>query len=243
MNTVETVKQIEQDFIEQNWPFADVTFPEQQLLEELPWNTFEGKLRFISAFCTFDYNRNADQLVDNLIELWEVEPHYFEPGAVPSVEQEDELAEVFEVIGFRYPSRDAHAWCANNEIIRNSYNSGWTELLLTAGCDAIDLIDQLKEDDFLCLKGVKIAPMYARFINDNVCELSNLWELDIPVDTHIRSLSHKLFAEGINDDVIRNEWRGLAIEEDISRQVVDGALWQIGNNWDDWGNEYWENVT
>jgi len=243
MKITQTIQTIERDFEEQRGPFSDVTFPEERLLEEIPYSTLEGNLRILSAFCTFDYNRDANQLVDNLIELWETDPYKFEPGSVPLVEYEDELAEIFSEIGFRYPSRDAHAWCKNNAIIRDEYNGGWTELLLETGCDAEALVERLSDDDFLCLKGVKIAPMYARIIDDFVCDLEGVWALDIPVDTHIRRLSHDLFGDDLSDDRIREEWRGLAIETDISREIVDGALWHIGNKWDEWGEDYWQDVT
>jgi N-glycosylase/DNA lyase len=116
----------------------------------------------------------------------------------------------------------------------------------------VRLVNRLEADDFNCLKGVKIAPMYARIIDDEVCDLHNIWELDIPVDTHIRRLSRDLFnseneffrvGKEVNDDEIRFVWRELAKEHDISRHIVDGGLWLIGNNWDSWGKEYWEEIT
>lgn len=243
MNTTQAIRTIEEDFENGAGPFSDVTFPEERLLDEIPHTTKEGKLRVISAFATFDYNRDANQLVDNLIELYETDPYKFKPSSVPLVEYEDELAEIFSEIGFRYPSRDAHAWCKNSAIICEQYNGRWTELLLETGCDAPTLVERLSDDDFNCLKGVKIAPMYARIIDDEVCDLSGVWDLDIPVDTHIRKLSHDLFSDDLSDDMIREEWRGLAIETDISRHVVDGALWHIGNQWDNWGEDYWTEVT
>lgn len=44
----------------------------------------------------------------------------------------------------------------------------------------------------------------------------------------------------MSDDEIREKWREVRHSMDnISLHVVDGALWQIGNNW---GEQYWKNI-
>ncbi len=240
MNTTEMIRQIERDFKQCNGPFESIEFPEQRLLDELPHATMEDRARLVSAFCTFDYNRNANQLVDNLIEFHDQAEILFDAYYSPT---EDEIHGFFEDIGFRYPNRDARAWSRNCEILQDEYNSQWTELLLSVSADATSLVERLRDDDFLYLKGDKIAPMYARIIDDEVAPLTNVWDLEIPVDTHIARLSRDLFDEpDMSHDLIRQEWRGLAIEADINRQVVDGALWMIGNNWEDWGKQYWNSL-
>lgn len=245
--TLATIARIQQDFEEQTGPFADVEFPEERLLRELPHHMKEGKMRIISMFATFDYNRDANRLVDNIIELWDRDPYKFTPSSVPLVECENELEEILADIGFRYPSRDAHAWCKNNSIICSEYSGAWTDFLLETRLDAEALVERLNEDDFNCLKGRKIAPMYARIINDEVVELDNLWKLDIPVDVHVRRLSTDLFArfegDDSTDDEIRKIWRLYGQREGVKRHVVDGALWFIGNQWNEWGEEYWNKVT
>lgn len=243
MKTTEIIRQIERDFKKQNGPFMSVEFPEQRLLDELPHTTMEDRARLVSAFCTFDYNRNANQLVDNLIELHDQAEILFDAYYSPT---EDELSGFFEDIGFRYPNRDSRAWSRNCEILQDEYNSQWTELLLSVSADAPSLVERLRDDDFLYLKGSKIAPMYARIIDDEVAPLSDVWDLEIPVDTHIRRLSKDLFSlspgDDTTDDEIREIWRRYAMKKDIDRHVVDGGLWQIGNNWDDWGKDYWERL-
>lgn len=250
MATLDKIEQIEQDFTEQNEPFDDVEFPEERLIREIkvlagdtdePISlSMEDRLRLVSAFSTFDYNRDANQLVDNLLVLQKQHSEFYDAWNVNSA---GELEAIFEEIGFRYPSRDATAWAKNCRILRQQYHGRWHELLLDTGLDAPSLIERLEDDDFNCLKGVKIGPMYARIINDEVAALDQLWELDIPVDTHIRRLSKDLFGEeDATDDEIRDMWRFYGLQNDISRHLVDGALWHIGNKWDDWGEEYWENL-
>ena len=237
MDTIKAVTQIQHDFKNQQPPFDGIEFPEKRLLDELLLDGREDKLRAISLFATLDYNRNANQLVDKILEICDT--NLLNPSYVAA--NQDRVAEVFEDISFRYSNRDANGWYTNCQIIADKYNGKWIELLLDTGLDAPRLVKQLNDDGFLYLKGKKIAPMYARIINDEVAPMDDVWELDIPVDTHIRRLSQDLFDSGedMSDDMIRNEWRGLAIETDISRHIVDGALWQIGNNWESWGKEYW----
>lgn len=239
----EKLERLERDFEQGNGPFSDVQFPEERLLKKLTLDTAEDKLRAISLFSTLDYNRDANQLVDNLIELHERKPHWFDAWHIGHGAIDDGLIEdVFEEIGFRYPSRDANGWETNCTILLDNYSGKWHELLLDTGCNGPNLVERLNEDGFLYMKGIKIAPMYARIINDEVAPLSDLWKLEIPVDTHIRRLSKDLFAADISDDTIRREWRGLAEAADIERHIVDGALWHIGNKWDKWGEEYWNKV-
>lgn len=250
MDVIETIDQIETDFTEGNGPFEDITFPEERLIEELKVQSgrSDEPIHFsaeeiasaVSMFAMFDYNRDANQLVDNLLELHDEKPNWFDAYSVPTSEKAAELE--FEEIGFRYPNRDAHAFVENNRILREKYSGNWTELILESGCNATDLVEQLREDGFLYVKGAKIAPMYARIISEHVAELDELWLLEIPVDTHIARLTQDLTDAEMGNDEIRAWWGTVGARNDISRHVVDGALWQIGNNWDQWGKEYWERV-
>jgi len=251
MDALNAIEQIEQDFDERNEPFDDVVFPEERLLHEASVSagtndeplvlSHEDTLRLVSMFSTFDYNRNANQLVDKILELQEREPKVFDAWKVPRLP----LDTLFDAVSLRYPNRDANAWSTNCRILREQYHGRWHELLLDTGLDAVTLVEQVRDDDFNCLTGVKIAPMYARIVSQEVAELDRLWDLDVAVDTHIRQLSKKLFEgadEDLSDDEIRDRWYFYAVQNDISRHVVDGALWQIGNNWDSWGQQYWEQL-
>jgi len=251
MDALNAIEQIEQDFDERNEPFDDVVFPEERLLHEASVNagtndeplalSHEDTLRLVSMFSTFDYNRNANQLVDKILKLQEREPKVFDAWKVPRLS----LDTLFDAVSLRYPNRDANAWRTNCRILREQYHGRWHELLLDTGLDAVTLIEQVRDDDFNCLTGVKIAPMYARIVSQEVAELDRLWDLDVAVDIHIRQLSKKLFEgadEDLSDDEIRDRWYFYAVQNDISRHVVDGALWQIGNNWDSWGQQYWEQL-
>jgi hypothetical protein len=251
MNALNAIEQIEQDFDERNEPFDDVVFPEERLLHEASVGagnsdkpldlSDEDTLRLVSMFSTFDYNRDANQLVDKILALQEREPKVFDAWKVPRLP----LDKLFDAVSLRYPNRDANAWSTNCRILREQYHGRWHELLLDTGLDAVTLVEQVRDDDFNCLTGDKIAPMYARIVSQEVAELDRLWDLDIAVDTHVRKLSKKLFEaedEDLSDDDIRDRWYFYAVQNDISRHVVDGGMWQVGNNWDQWGEQYWEQL-
>jgi hypothetical protein len=242
MEPIDAIKQINKDFTEQNEPFDTIQFPEERLLESVPNETMEDRLCLISMFATFDYNRDANQLVDNIIELRREHGNGFFEPSILAMYSEDELSGIFKDVGFRYPNRDAKAWVKNCRILTEEYNGTWHELVLSSGCNAVALIDQLEENSFSCLKGVKIAPMYARIIGSEVCPMRNLFELDIPVDTWVRKISQEIFGEELSDDEIRDRWYFYSVQNDFARHTVDGGIWQIGNNLDGWGADYLKGV-
>lgn len=238
-----SIKQISRDYTEQNAPFNALVFPEEYLLNTVENSDnklhAEQKLRFLTLFSTLDYNRNATQLAKNIIEFYTQTPHNLNPTQIDS---EEKLTQQFQSIKFRYSSRDAHAWFVNSNIISDQYNGDISNLLEKVNYDAPDLVSQIRKDNFLYLKGKKIAPMYARFISTYIHPLTRLWKLDIPVDTHINRLTTNLIDQDLTNDETRFWWRNFANEYNISRHVVDGALWQIGNNWTEWGETYWNTL-
>lgn len=235
------IAKLAEDFDNERGPFSMDNFPEARLVERLG---DEGKANYLSLFCTLDYNRSVDQLVDNIFELAEVDDgygtDYFEPEDVVQV-PEDEMKSVFTSIGFRYGNRDAMGWRENCETINNQFYGDWSNLHEQVSYNAPRLVKAMRKLDLKFIKGKKLAPFYARVVNDYVHPLDDVWKLDIPVDVHIRRLSRDLFDEPeMNDDTIRAMWRDLGVKHDISPAIVDGALWQIGYSWDDWGEDYWE---
>lgn len=238
----DTIQKIGEDFRHRRPPFNDTRFPEERLLDKLPHASNENRehhrMRLVSAFATFDYNRNANRLVDNMLEL-----HRKNPAMLyqPHLDTGD-MGAMLANIGFRFPVKDAFGWKFNCRKVHDKYSDDWMALLSECNEDAERFVELLRRENFMYLKGEKIAPMYARIISDEVVMLENLWKLDIPVDTHIRKLSWQLFGNHfLNDDDIRTEWRRLGAEG-LERHVLDGALWLIGNNWNEWGADYWHAV-
>lgn len=241
MNEIDAVTQLNEDFTNQRQPFDGATLPEQWALDQIdPLHD----LRFLSYGVSLDYNRSADQLWDNCVELYESEhgPEVFDPNRVVEDYSPDELAEVFGDIGFRYRNRDAQGWYDNSQILVEDFDGSWWKFVKHSGFDAPRLTRMLDDFGFKYLKGAKLAPFYAKVVDASVVDLERVWQLDIPVDTHIRRLTQDLVHGDMDDDAIRNFWKQYGRSNDIDPMAVDTALWLVGNQWNEWGEDYWEEI-
>ena len=244
MNSYQKIHHIHNDFTNRLLPFdKENQFPEDKLLDELPSETTEQRGFLLTFFCSLDYNRDAFNLAQNIVEFYtrEDDAPYSFSAFVETYTQED-LEQIFDEIGFRYPSRDARGISHNFKLFTENYETV-ENMILDVDSSATEFVDRLSDDDFLYLKGVKLAPFYTRLVSKFVKDMDGLWELNIPVDVHIRRLSKDLFEENakeMSDDKIRETWKEVGDELNMSPAVVDGALWIIGNNWDSWGADYWK---
>lgn len=237
------VERLAEDFKNGQGPFDSVVFPEERLVRELG---DEHKVEYLSAFCTWDYNRSVDQLVENILQLNKMGDghgtNHFDPESVVGVPL-DELQAQFSSIGFRYPNRDAKGWQENCQRVNTKYGGSWGNVIEASNHNAPALVQVLRDDGFSYIKGKKLAPFYSRVVNDLVEPLDDLWELDIPVDVHVRDLTREILRKDMTDDEIRAFWREWGNTHDVSPAIVDGGLWQVGYNWDDWGRDYFEDIS
>jgi hypothetical protein len=240
MSKFDKIEKINSDFENSKAGFDKTKFPEKRLSRKLGE---DKKLEYLTVFVMWDYNRSVDQLVENIIEIYNNDKNFFEVENVVENMTIEDLKNITNKVKTRYNNRDAEYYYDNVSIIYEEYNKDWENLLKTTNYDAKRLVEELREKNFKTLSGDKLAPFYARVINDEYKELENLWELEIPVDTHIRRLSKDLFdKENMSDDQIRQKWREIGEKLDISPHIIDGGLWQVGYDWDDWGKEYWRKL-
>ena len=227
---------IQSDFANAEGPFSnkEELLPERAAIEEVQP---EDHLRFLTYGVMLDYNRNAAQLWRNCAELYRRDPTYFNEYEVLEKDVSD-MQDMFEDIGFRYHQRDAKGWYDNSRIVTEEFGD-WDQLLLDANYCAETLAEFIEDAGFKYLKGEKLKPFYCKVVHENIVTLDKIWTLEIPVDVHIRRLTQDIAGEELSDDEVREYWRERGREEDIDPMVVDGALWLIGNNWDDWGEDYW----
>lgn len=236
----EAIKQMNADFTNNRAPFDAATLPEQAVLESI---RDEDRLRVLSYGVMLDYNRSADQLWSNILTLYnEYGREFFQPTFVAEETKSEGLASIFDQIGFRYCNRDARAWVENSEILVEHFGGEWEYLVSAAEGDAVRLMEIIEENGFLYLKGDKLCPFYVKVVNMNVQELDNVWELPIPVDVHVRRLTHDLAGEELSDDEIRTLWKQRGEEDDVNIMTADTGLWIIGNQWDNFGKQYWNEI-
>jgi hypothetical protein len=239
MDALPAITQLSEDFSEGRAPFDTEYLPEQDALEQVP---DEFDLDLLAYGVMLDYNRNASQLWGNIIELFERDNRHFIPKYAAMIDTET-LQDRFAEIGFRYPNRDAKGWIDNSQIIVDSFDGSWYNLLTRADFDAVRMKRIIEDYGFKYLKGDKLCPFFIKVVHMNVTDLERVWQLPIPVDVHIRKLSHKLIGQEVDDDEIRTYWRELGQDYDINPMTADTALWIIGNQWSSWGEEYWAEVT
>lgn len=234
------LEKVQHDFANAEGPFAnkEELLPERAVIEEVEP---EDHLRFLTYGVMLDYNRNAAQLWQNCAELYKRESSYFNEYDVLDKDV-SEMQDTFEDIGFRYHQRDAKGWYDNSRIVTEEFGD-WDSLLIDAEYDAETLATFIEDAGFKYLKGDKLKPFYCKVVHENIVELDNIWTLNIPVDVWVRKLTKEITQEDLSDDEIRQYWRTRGREEKVDPMVVDGALWLIGNNWNQWGEEYFKEVS
>lgn len=239
MDALPAITQLSEDFSNQNAPFNEAELPEQEALDTVDSS---DELEVLAYGVMLDYNRNAAQLWDNILELYEQTPEYFDASDA-AICNLDEMQETFEEIGFRYHHRDAKAWRDNSQILCDEFSGSWYRLLDKADFDAVRLSSMIEDAGFKYLKGDKLCPFFIKVVDMNIASIERVWQLEIPVDVHIRRLSIKLIGEDVDDDEIRAYWRELGQDYGVEPMVADTALWLIGNKWSDWGENYWNSLT
>jgi endonuclease III len=231
------IETFENDYENKVGPFDPTDFPESRVCMGVDNNDMAEVLTYLVML---DYNRSADQLVDNILELYNDDQKWFYPHEVQHMDA-DEMADVFADIGFRYPNRDSTAWVENSEIIAERFG-GVGDMLMAAKYSAPELVELLRDHEIKYLQGKKLAPFYSRVMHQHVVPLHDTHELPIPVDTHIRRLTKDLIGD-VDDDEIRKFWTEHSAKADTEALTVDRYLWLIGYNWDSGGEEYWNKTT
>lgn len=223
----------------------DTRFGLSQLPEGKVFNGLRhdvSELSMLSYGTSLDYNRRADTLWDNMIFAGRNFPSLFDPDTVVRF-GEDGVSKFIDRARTRYPSKDAHIWFENSKIISRKYDGTWWSFLDAHEFDGPSVRRALNDDEFLFLKGDKLAPFWLKLVDRYIHNIDNLHVLEIPVDTHVRTLTHDLVGAEITDDSIREFWRESCEDAGVDMMQVDTALWLVGNNWGEWGEEYWKTIT
>lgn len=237
------IETFEDDYENEVGPFDPSAFPEARVCSSVSNGDMAEVLTYLVML---DYNRSADQLVDNILALYDDDQQWFYPHVVRAADPED-VADVFTDIGFRYPNRDATAWVENSETIADRFG-GIGDMLMTAEYSAPKLVELLRDHEIKYLQGKKLAPFYSRVMHQHVVPLHDTHELPIPVDTHIRRLTTELFKQQgrlqrkPTDDEIREFWTEHSAKANTEALTVDRYLWLIGYNWNEGGEDYWNEV-
>lgn len=216
-------------------PFKNSDLPEKKLVDKYDKDVLE----LLSYGCMLDFNRNASRMWANIEDVYNDNPEIFNPTLVVENYSKEKLSDILSEYGFRYPNRDSKGWFENSKIIYERYSKDWNNLIKKSGKDGERLCNLIKQEDFIFLSGDKLCPFYVKTVHTFHTELSNIWNIPIPVDVHVRNVTMEISEEKIeNDQEIRNYWRRKGKNYNIDPTYIDTALWLIGNNWNTWGEEY-----
>jgi hypothetical protein len=222
-------------------PFAEELMPEATPAGDLSKKS--DRALFLTFGSILNYQRSSERLWESMEQLWAVEPWMFSPESVSQRSVED-IKEILQSYGARFPNNDADGWHRVATTLYEEFDGRPEALLAATSFDAVELVELVrKHDGFPYLGGKKIAPMWARFMHENVDELDRVAELDIPVDVQVRKVTKAvvepvLDIEFEDDDQIRVFWLEFCAEVGVDPTRVDKPFWIIGAYWEDWGKEY-----
>lgn len=237
------VKQLVEAYESREGPFSEDLMPETTPAESL--SNSDDRALFLTFGSALNYQRSSERLWKSMRELWDEENWMFTPDRVVDHTTED-VKEVLTDYGARFPNNDADGWYRIAETLSTEFDGRPENLLEEAGFDAIEVVALVRGHAGLpYLGGNKIAPMWARFMHENVHELSNVTALDIPVDVQVRKVTRAVVepvveTEFENDNQIRDFWLNFCSDSDVDPTRVDKPFWIIGAYWDEWGREYLE---
>lgn len=225
----------------ENWddPFERDMLPEKQAIVGI--DDPEERSRYLTLVVSIDYQRNAERLWQKTRKLWDEEQWIFRPEELVRRRDFDELVSLFEEHSMRFGKADAEIWYQNAETLCRQYDGSPLNLFEKHDFDAPSILNAVRStSDFTYLGGEKIGPLWMRLIHEDVHSLSNITEIDIPVDTHIRRVTERLLNVDHSDEEIRSIWMEFCRDTGLDPVKVDQPLWLIGAHWDEWGEDYLE---
>lgn len=80
--------------------------------------------------------------------------------------------------------------------------------------------------------------MWTRFIHEEIHPLTNIKEIAMPVDSHIRAITNNLLGTDYSNAEVRDFWRDFCVEHNLIPVEIDQPLWLIDKHEDEWGEKY-----
>lgn len=227
------------DFQNKTGYFTGYVMPEYSYPKNIKEGSLEQALYFTYVI-SVDKQTNAVKLWRNAGRVFEKHPEYFDPKFIVNAESSF-LYSLLKSLGARYANKGAQTWKTVSEILLKFYNGdprNITPKPMTVK-EAKSLIQTFPE-----LKGKKLSNLYLRVMGENgLFKLSNLKELDIPVDIQVArftvftgclNLKSGILSGSVNEPPIQTSieqvWREAAKAIDIAPWQIDEPMWTIGSN-------------
>ncbi|MDL5360391.1 hypothetical protein [Halalkalicoccus sp. NIPERK01] len=238
----ELAPEIYNDFRNANGPF---------LAEHMPEHQVRGGFSNDSEYCIFlTLIASIDKRKETAGEeglwnvgkrLWQNERWAYQPKKLIENYEYSNLIDLFtKTMTFNY-YEDPHVWYLNSLTLYRHYDSDPMNLLEEADYDAptlLNIVRKKRREQFLSLGGKKVGALWIRLLHEEIQPLSNIQEVDIPVDSHIRGITNKLLDADYSTAEVRKFWSDFCIEHDLIPVEIDQPLWLLDKYEDEWGEDY-----
>lgn len=238
----ELAPKIYNDFRNANGPFLEEHMPEHQVRGG--FSDDSEYCLFLTLIASVDKRKETageDGLWNVGKRLWRNERWAYQPETLIEDYEYSDLIDLFtETVTFNY-YEDPHTWYLNSLTFYRHYNSDPMRLLEEADYDAptlLNIVRNERREQFLSLGGKKVGALWMRLLHEEIHPLSNIQEVDIPVDSHIRGITNKLLDTDYSNAQTRKFWGEFCVEHDLIPVEIDQPLWLLDKYEEEWGEEY-----
>lgn len=244
------MEQVLQEYQENKPPFREFQGELAKAVNEIPSVREEALFKTLTT--ALNYQRDADSHYGTFRELWHEKQWLFEPETVAEQRDIEDLVEVFEANGIRYPNKDAEIWYDICLKLYRDYESNPLNIFEEATYDFDKVEQTIRENtlnegytsmDFPYLRGQKIRPLWLRLMRSSLPRYSSFEGTEVAVDTHIIGITNRIcgtdYVDAPDDkEKIRQFWEQVCEPREINPIELDFPLWLINRDWDDWGRSY-----
>ena len=208
----------------------------------LPEGMVEGSRAhalYLTYVISIDFLTDAVKLWKNARSMYQHCSDYFDPLNIITMDI-DELVRITKELGARYPKNGANAWKKISTILLEKYDGDPRNITAIPKS-----IDEVKHHTaaFPYLRGPKLSNFYLRAMGEkNLFKLTNLNELDIPVDIQVtrftiytgclelvRGVLKGCVQEPPIRLIIEDIWRVTARSFGIAPWELDEPIWTVGS--------------
>lgn len=243
---------IVEDYDEWRQPFSKhggITMPITNRFE-----TDREKALFLTLTTALNRQRDSERLYSKFGRLWYEEPWIFEPTVLVGESHYEQFVTIFETEGVRFGEKDAQVWYEIARTLYRDYDGNPIRFFEEHDFERSKIEDRVVEaagdtrfyaNSFPVLRGEKVRPTWLRLINNQVRPLAGLDGSDIPVDRHVIGFTSRLVGTEYTDSQLHKErirgfWQRLCRERSIRPVDVDGPVWYLQRNWEEWGQKYFQ---
>lgn len=232
----ELATQVYEDYWSATDPFTNEMMPEH--LVSSGFDTDREYSLFLTLVVSIDKRKETmgeHGLWKEAKRLWnEEETHWiYEPRQVVEEHDYEDLIDLFtspDLKQFNY-YEDPHVWYLNSLSLYRYFDSNPIEMLKAVDYSAPELLELVNNEQyksrFHSIGGKKVGPLWVRLLDEEIHELNQIHDIEIPVDSRIQNLTNTFLGTDKTKAQVRNFWREVCNEADLVPVRLDQPLWLI----------------